>query len=242
MKQRKVFLCALALAAVCYFPCAKNVQTAYAQENTYTVEYAAGGITLPLLHMGEGESYQVEVFKGTDTGYTTPLTMLNAYTFIADEMGEYLLRYLVNRNGVESYEYATLIVQDTTAPTFSLQLKETYTVGETLSLMPQIKDNTASMATVSYQLICNGKVMTSSIQNNAITFSQTGTYKLQVTVTDGGGNVAKETYSFTVAKGSGTQQTPPENTSCMGMVAEGTVVSLMIATGALLAKKRKEEK
>lgn len=243
MKKNVFILGAMALTlAVGGIP-SMRIDVAKAEEKQYTLEYAEDGVTLPLLHLEDGESYCVDVFKGSDIEYTTPLEKKNAYTFVADGLGEYLLRYLINRNGVESYEYATLVLEDTTAPTFTFAVKETYAVGETLSILPKIQDNTASLAVVDCKLICNGNIATSMIENNRLTFSTVGAYKLQITVTDGGGNTAKQLYEFTVAEGSnsGTSDTSSgESSSGCNASVTYEIGALTALCGALLLKKKEE--
>lgn len=247
--KKKFFVLVMTMAALvmCSRPSA-NVEIANAAENHYTVEYAQSGVTLPLLHLQEGESYQVEVFNAEDTNYSTPLAKKSAYVFVADKMGDYLLRYRVNRNGIETYEYASLTIQDTVAPIITLNHKETYTVGETVVLRPQIEDDTASMSKVTYQLIGNGKPMSSAIKDGVITFAEAGEYKLQISVTDGGGNMTKSLYTFVVNE----RQLEPDSNLPQGSASDSksgcsaalpfgiggaTAVAMM---GVMLLKKKKE--
>ena len=250
--KKKSFIFAVATLAMAF--CCRpvtNLEKADAASASYVAEYVEGGVTLPLLHMNEGESYQVEIFNADDTAYTTPLEKKSAYVFVADKMGDYLLRYLVNRNGIETYEYASLTIKDTIAPTFTFNHQETYAVGETLALRPQIEDNTAALATVEYQLICNGKMISSAIKNNSITFTEKGEYKLQISVTDGGGNTTKSLYTFTVGDAKAENNSAPQTSAseeeeeggCGSTVTFGVGGAVLaIAAGAMLMKKKKEDK
>ncbi len=241
MKKNVFLLGAIAVMLACCGVQNMRINAVQAEERQYTLEYAEDGVVLPLLHLGEGEQYYVDVFKGSDIEYTTPLEKKNAYTFVADGLGEYLLRYLINRNGVESYEYATLVLEDTTSPMFTFSVKDRYVVGETLSILPKIQDNTASMAVVDCKLICNGNLSTSMIENNRLTFSTAGEYKLQITVTDGGGNIAKQLYEFTVAEGLDSEPSDTSSEqSCSGCNNPITnlIGSLTALCGALLLKRK----
>jgi hypothetical protein len=196
----------------------------------------------------KGQSYQVEVFAFSDTNYENPLEKKDAYTFVAPEMGEFLLRYLINDNGIERYEYATLIVTDKSKPTIAFNHQSVYKLGETLALVPNITDNTASMATVEYQLIVNGKIANSQITGNSLAFTQTGNYKLQITVTDGGGNTTKEVYSFTVEESgtvensnSSSQEKPQDDGGCGSSVGVGATLVFGLLSVAAFVRKGKEE-
>ena len=235
---KKLFIFAVVFFAVVAAVFAEPA-TASAEELFYTAEYAEDGIRLPVLHLSQGESYKVEVFCQDDYDFLTPLPKKDAYTFIADKLGNYTLRYLVNKKGIETYEYATLKVTDSTVPSFTLSLKETYEAGSVLSVVPNVSDNTAAMATVSYRLIRNGKDASDEIENGVLTLSEPGTYKLQVTVTDGGGNVAKETLSFTV-KGDAGKRRGCKSGLITALPCGGSAIAFSVMV-VLITQKRRDE-
>lgn len=244
MKNGKMKFWLPALSAVFALGCwlvPARAEQAFAADSEYTAEYREEGVKIPLLHTEKGQSYRVEVFDAADTAYASPLELKDAFTFVPDKIGQYLLRYLISDNGIESYKYGSLTVEDTTSPVIEFSVKESYKTGETLALNPRITDNTASMATVAYTLIVNGKAADSAIKNNAVVFTEEGEYKLQISVKDGGGNTAKQLYSFTVEKGGDSAsdgENTPEKNGCGSTAFAGTSAAVAALSAALLAKKR----
>ncbi len=190
------------IAAVCLLMLGSTSSlTAGAEESgkTHEVEYATE-ILLPMLSLEEGQSYKVEVYHKTDVDFERPLPV-NGYSFTPDGIGEYVLRYLLNDNGVESYLYHTMRVQDTVAPTFTLALHSTYAAGTRIPLTPNITDNGGKFCQVSYKLYHGKTNVTDQIVDGVFTPQSAGEYKVRVQVTDGGGNTAAEIFSFTVTDG-----------------------------------------
>ena len=211
--KRKMFAAAAALLAavlIAGFPAAvKGVPTvsAYGLEPEYTAEYDPDGIVLPLPHTGAGETYRPEVFAASDAAYASPL--YGGKLIVEFERpGDYRLRYTVYAHGVQEYLYSRLRVADTTVPEFTLELKDSYNVGERIKVRPAVSDNTAHLAVFEYELMVNGKAREPQISNDRwLTLGTEGQYKLRVKVTDAGGNSAWRTYAFTVGDADGAGQT-----------------------------------
>ena len=232
-------LLSLAVCALCAVPAAAGAESASVQSSAAgnAVEYTASGIYIPILRTEEGQAYIAEVFDAEDTEYASPLAVENNTKFYPDKLGEYNIRYLLNDSGVESYVYDSLTVQDTSVPTFTLTVQPEYNVGDTVLLIPAVEDNTAQWAQVSYQMIRDGRVCTDEIASGRLVTEKAGSYKVMVTVTDAGGNAARETYSFTVAGGTAPGRT---NTGLIiGLSVGGAVIVLAAAAAVFIILKKR---
>ena len=235
-------LLSLAVCALCAVPAAAGAESASVQGTAAgkAVEYSADGIYIPILRTEEGQAYIAEVFDAADTEYASPLTVENNIKFYPDKLGEYNIRYLLNDSGVESYVYDSLTVQDTSMPTFTLTVQAEYRAGDTVLLIPAVEDNTAEWAQVSYQMIRDGRVCTDEIVSGRFVAEKAGSYKVMVTVTDAGGNAARETYSFTVTGG-----TAPGGTNTgliIGLGVGGAVIVLAAASAVFIILKKRGER
>lgn len=189
----------LALMMGVCLPFSNTVIKADAQESDrLTVEYSPDGVYIPIIRTEEGQAYKAEVFAKSDTEFTSPFSVDGNVTFYPESLGDFCIRYQMNDNGVETFVYKDLTVQDTTKPVLSLTLNDTYKLGETISLIPAIEDNTAEWATVTYQLTRNGALCTEKIESGRLTLEKGGEYRVMVTVTDAGGNRVWETFDFSV--------------------------------------------
>ncbi len=203
-------------------------------EKTYRVEYASE-IILPMPELEASQAYKVQVFAKADSEFANPLPV-NGYTFTPDGIGEYVLRYLLNDGGVESYLYYELVVADETEPTFTIDVKKTYAVGDTVTFSPKINDNTAKWCTVTHTLFKDGVNVTGQIKGGKITFTEAGNYKMRVKVTDAGGNSKAEVYTFTVGGAQGGEDDSP-----LGLILGigGAVVAVGVITTLVIVRKKK---
>lgn len=169
-----------------------------------------------------------------DTKFETPLSV-NGFTFAPEKLGEYVLRYLLNDNGVESYLYHDMVIEDTTQPTFTLKLKESYAVGEQVKLTPKITDNSGKNCEVSYVMYIGQKNVTDQMENGVYIPREGGEHKVRVKVTDLAGNSTSEIFSFNVVG----QTAEQEGTGgCSGTL--GGVSGVVLSLGLALAIKRKK--
>lgn len=207
----------------------------------HVYEYVRSGIVLPIIHLEDGQSYKVEVFAEDDTEYLKPLELEDMFTFAPDATGNYRLRYLINDNGLESYRYETLRIEDTTTPTIEVKVKVQYSLGETVTLKPSISDNTAHIAVIKYELMYNGKLVSGVTAGGTYLADKAGEYKAKITVTDGGGNSAYKTVNFAVG-----ETTAPEAKSklplIIGLSVGGGVLVIGGAVTAVLLFVKKKDK
>lgn len=239
MKRARFIVIAALLISLMCAACAAGfcASAETAEQDGHTAEYSAGGIYIPILRTEAGQSYKAEVFAEEDTEYQQPIAVEDNVLFYPESLGTFRIRYLVSDNGVDSYVYDRITVQDTSVPVISLEVQQEYAVGDTVSFVPSVSDNTAQWATVTYQMMKDGVLCSDKISSGSAVIDSAGQYRVMVTVTDAGGNRAWTTADFTVPGGAGGGNTG----LIIGLSVGGGVLVLAAAAVAVVLVIRKKK-